>query len=289
MASPTPETSRAASSGLDLSFVASIVDWLEANIMQIIGAFAVLVIGLLIAGVLSRWAERALGKSSKFEPTVANFLSNIVKYALWAVVLVTVLSQFGVETASILAALGGMALAVGLALQGTLSNVASGVMILVQRPFVVGEAISVDRFTAVVQRIGLFTTELKQFDGLFVMVPNAELWNQPIVNLNRHTTRRIELIVGPMFSGKSTELLRRLRHLGRRVAQAADGLCVALCCGPDRRLDGVAPRRRVLRGAAQVTWRLLSEAPAAFRVVSQVRDHSARGRLPELFCDVERH
>ena len=85
MASQTPETSSAGSSGLDLSFVASIVDWLEANIMHIIGAFAVLVIGLLIAGVLSRWAERALGKSSKFEPTVANFLSNIVKYALWAV------------------------------------------------------------------------------------------------------------------------------------------------------------------------------------------------------------
>ena len=220
MASPTPETSRAASSGPDLSFVASIVDWLEANIMQIIGAFAVLVIGLLIAGVLSRWAERALGKSSKFEPTVANFLSNIVKYALWAVVLVTVLSQFGVETASILAALGGMALAVGLALQGTLSNVASGVMILVQRPFVVGEAISVDRFTAVVQRIGLFTTELKQFDGLFVMVPNAELWNQPIVNLNRHTTRRIELIVGIGYGDsmkEAREALLSLAAAGERV------------------------------------------------------------------------
>ena len=120
----------------------------------------------------------------------------MVKYALWAVVLVTVLSQFGVETTSIIAALGGMALAIGLALQGTLSNVASGVMILVQRPFVVGEAISVDKFTATVQRIGLFTTELKQFDGLFVMVPNSELWNQPIINLHRHPTRRIELIVG---------------------------------------------------------------------------------------------
>ncbi|MBB3034628.1 mechanosensitive ion channel family protein [Alteriqipengyuania lutimaris] len=191
-AAPTPRQTAA----LDLTFAESIWLWLQANIMQIIGAVAVLVIGLLIASVLSRAAERALNKSHKFDPTVASFLSNIVKYALWAVVLVTVLSQFGVETASILAALGGMALAIGLALQGTLSNVASGVMILVQRPFVVGEAISVDRFTATVQRIGLFTTELKQFDGLFVMVPNSELWNQPIVNLHRHPTRRIELIVG---------------------------------------------------------------------------------------------
>ena len=200
MSSPTPTPAPTAAadktSGVDLSFVASVVDWLQANIMQIIGAFAVLVIGLLIASVLSRAAERALTKHPRFDPTIAELLSRMVKYALWAVVLVTVLSQFGVQTASILAALGGMALAVGLALQGTLSNVASGVMILVQRPFVVGEAITVDKFTAVVQRIGLFTTELKQFDGLFVMVPNAELWNQPIINLHRHPTRRFELVVG---------------------------------------------------------------------------------------------
>ena len=79
--------------------------------MQIIGAFAVLVIGLLIASVLSRAAERALTKHPRFDPTIAELLSRMVKYALWAVVLVTVLSQFGVQTASILAALGGMALA----------------------------------------------------------------------------------------------------------------------------------------------------------------------------------
>jgi small conductance mechanosensitive channel len=196
MASQTPTPPADKTTGVDLSFVASITDWLQANIMQIIGAFAVLVIGLLIAGVLSRWAERALAKQPRFDPTISAFLAKMVKFALWAVVLVTVLSQFGVETTSIIAALGGLALAIGLALQGTLSNVAAGVMILVQRPFVVGEAITVDRFTAVVQRIGLFTTELKQFDGLFVMVPNAELWNQPIINLHRHPTRRIELIVG---------------------------------------------------------------------------------------------
>lgn len=170
--------------------------WLRLNMMDIAGAFAVLVIGLLLAGIISTWVERAMTKSPRFEPTVANFLSNLVKYALWALVLVTVLSQFGVETTSILAALGGMALAIGLALQGTLSNVASGVMILVQKPFKVGEAINAGSIMGTVQQIGLFTTELKQFDGLFVMVPNTELWNQAIVNFHRHPTRRFELIVG---------------------------------------------------------------------------------------------
>jgi small conductance mechanosensitive channel len=179
-----------------LTIPETIFVWFKANIMEIFGAIAVLVIGLVIAGLISRAVSRGLTRSDKLDPSVAGLLSSLVKYALWAVVAVTVLTQFGVETTSIIAALGGMALAVGLALQGTLSNVASGVMILVQKPFKVGEAITVGSITAVVQNIGLFTTELKQFDGLFVMIPNNELWNKPIVNFNRHPTRRFELVVG---------------------------------------------------------------------------------------------
>ena len=187
--------------------------WLRVHMMEIVGAFAVLVIGLLLAGLLSRWARIALSRSSKLDATVSQFLANLIKYSLWALVLVTVLAQFGVQTTSILAALGGMALAVGLALQGTLSNVASGVMILVQKPFRVGEGITVGGITAVVQDIGLFTTELKQFDGLFVMIPNSELWNQPIVNFNRHPTRRFELIVGIGYDDSMQEAREELLKL----------------------------------------------------------------------------
>jgi len=186
--------------------------WLRLHMMDIAGAFAVLVIGLLLAGIISRWVDRAMTRSSRFEPTVANFLSSLVKYALWALVLVTVLGQFGVQTTSILAALGGMALAVGLALQGTLSNVASGVMILVQKPFKVGEAINAGSVTGTVQQIGLFTTELKQF-GLFVMVPNSELWNQAIVNYNRHPTRRLELVVGIAYGDSMARAREELLKL----------------------------------------------------------------------------
>jgi len=200
--------------------------WLRLHMMDIAGAFAVLIIGLVLAGIISRWVERAMTRSSRFEPTVANFLSSVVKYALWALVLVTVLAQFGVETTSILAALGGMALAVGLALQGTLSNVASGVMILVQKPFKVGEAISAGAVTGTVQQIGLFTTELKQFDGLFVMVPNSELWNQAIVNFTRHATRRLELVVGIGYGDSMDQARREL---------------LALAEADDRVLDDPAP------------------------------------------------
>lgn len=182
--------------------------WLRESIPQMLGAVAVLVIGVILARLLSKGADRALTRTGRIEPTVAKFLSNIIKYALWVVVGVTVLTQFGVQTTSIIAALGGLALAVGLALQGTLSNVAAGVMILIQRPFRVGEAITAGTVNGVVQAIGLFTTEVLQHDGLYVMVPNNELWNKPIVNFSRMPTRRFELLIGIGYDD-SIELARK--------------------------------------------------------------------------------
>jgi len=182
--------------------------WLKANLAYLTGAIVVLIIGVILARLLSRWADRALTSNTRIEPTVAKFLSNIIKYALWVVVGITVLTQFGVQTTSIIAALGGLALAVGLALQGTLSNVAAGVMILIQRPFRVGEAITAGIVTGVVQAIGLFTTEILQYDGLYVMVPNNELWNKPIVNFSRMPTRRFELLIGIGY-GDSIEQARK--------------------------------------------------------------------------------
>lgn len=187
--------------------------WFKANVMGILGAIAVLVIGLMIASLISRAVSRALTRADKLDPSVASLLASMVKYALWAVVGVTVLTQFGVETTSIIAALGGMALAVGLALQGTLSNVASGVMILVQKPFKVGEAIQVGSILATVQEIGLFCTELKQPDGLFVMMPNNELWNKPIVNFHRHPIRRFELVVGIGYGDSMEQARAKLLEL----------------------------------------------------------------------------
>lgn len=214
-----------------LTILETIFLWLKTNIMEIFGAIAVLVIGLLLASLVSRAVHKALTRSDRLDPSVAGLLSSLMRYALWALVLVTVLAQFGVQTTSIIAALGGAALAVGLALQGTLSNVASGVMILVQKPFKVGEAITVGSITGVVQEIGLFTTELKQFDGLFVMVPNNELWNQAIINFHRHPVRRFELIVGIGYGDSMeqarTELLALADADDRVLAEPAPQAFVA--------------------------------------------------------------
>ena len=243
--------------------------WLRLNMFDIAGAFAVLVIGLLLARLISGWVERALTRSPRFEPTVAIFLSNIVKYALWALVLVTVLAQFGVETTSILAALGGMALAVGLALQGTLSNVASGVMILVQKPFRVGEAITAGSVTGTVQQIGLFTTELKQFDGLFVMVPNTELWNQAIVNFHRHPTRRFELLVGIGYDDSMDQARQELLALAAADERIlTDPEPVAFVNSLDDSSVGIGLRVWCSTGDfVAVSWDLTEQAKARFDAV----------------------
>jgi small conductance mechanosensitive channel len=193
--------------------------WLKVNLAYLAGALAVLVIGVILARVLSKWADRALTGNTRIEPTVAKFLSNIIKYALWVVVAITVLTQFGVETTSIIAALGGLALAVGLALQGTLSNVAAGVMILIQRPFRVGETITAGIVNGTVQGIGLFTTEILQLDGLYVMVPNNELWNKPIVNFSRMPTRRFELLIGIGYSDNIERARSELLALAKADAR----------------------------------------------------------------------
>jgi small conductance mechanosensitive channel len=206
----------------ELDFAATALGWLRENLIQLAGAMAVLVIGVILARLLSRAADRALTRSGRIEPTVAKFLSNIIKYALWVVVAITVLTQFGVQTTSIIAALGGLALAVGLALQGTLSNVAAGVMILIQRPFRVGETISAGPVLGTVNVIGLFTTEMLQPDGLYVMVPNNELWNKPIVNFSRMPTRRFELLIGISYSDDIGVARRELLALAESDARVLD-------------------------------------------------------------------
>ncbi|MDD9908201.1 MAG: mechanosensitive ion channel [Ahrensia sp.] len=163
---------------------------------SVLGAIILIFVGFFLAGIVSRGVRRSLQRLRHVDITLASFLSNIVKYAIWILVFVMVLGQFGVQTTSIIAVLGAAGLAIGLALQGTLANIAAGIMLLILRPFRVGEYIDANGITGTVEEIGLFTTELKMVDGLFVMAPNNQLWNSSIVNYSRHPTRRFEIIVG---------------------------------------------------------------------------------------------
>ena len=162
---------------------------------SIVGAFVLLFVGWLASRYLHRWALFGMRRIRGFDETLAHFLANVVRYVVLLLVMVTVLGQFGVQTASIIAAMGAAGLAVGLALQGTLQNIAAGIMLLILRPFRVGEAIETKDVNGTVAEIGLFATELRTGDGLFQLVPNALLWNTPVKNFSRLKTRRFDLTV----------------------------------------------------------------------------------------------
>ena len=162
---------------------------------SIVGAILLLIVGWIAAMLLQRWSFEGLSRIRGFDETLARFFSGAVRYIVLILVLVMVLGQFGVQTASILAALGAAGLAVGLALQGTLQNIAAGIMLLVLRPFRVGEYIETSAVSGTVVEIGLFATELKTSDGLYRLAPNSTLWNVPITNYSRFPTRRHELSV----------------------------------------------------------------------------------------------
>ena len=187
---------------------------------SIVGALLLLVVGWTVASLLSRWAHEGLLRVRGIDETLARFFANVIRYAALLLVFVTVLGQFGVQTASIIAALGAAGLAVGLALQGTLQNIAAGIMLLVLRPFRVGEYIDTGDISGTVREIGLFATELKTPDGLYRLAPNSTLWNVPITNFSRETTRRFELKVGIGYDDDidlAQRLMRQLAQNDRRV------------------------------------------------------------------------
>lgn len=157
------------------------------------GAILLLVGGWMLAGLLSRWAYLAVSRIDGVDETLSRFLRNALRYGLLILVCVMVLGQFGVQTASIVAALGAAGLAIGLALQGTLQNIAAGIMLLVLRPFRVGEYVETPAIAGRVVEVGLFATELRTKDGLYLLAPNSILWNTPITNHSREPERRLEL------------------------------------------------------------------------------------------------
>lgn len=187
---------------------------------SILGAIILLIVGWVTASLISRWAYEGISRVRGIDETLARFFTNVVRYALLVLVFVTVLGQFGVQTASIIATLGAAGLAVGLALQGTLQNIAAGIMLLVLRPFRVGEYIETSSVSGTVLEIGLFATELRTEDGLYRLAPNSTLWNTPITNYSRQPTRQNEVKINITHQDDldlAMETLMKLATADKRV------------------------------------------------------------------------
>lgn len=164
--------------------------------LRILYAAAVLAIGLWIAFFVSRIARTQAEKNPRIDTTLGAFLSRMVRYAIIAVVLVVVLQMFGVQTASLVAILGASALAVGLALQGTLGNVASGIMIALIRPYHIGDYVEIGGKEGVVTDLDLFFTELATLDDRRVLVPNGQAMSNPVINFTTKGQRRCVVLFG---------------------------------------------------------------------------------------------
>ena len=164
--------------------------------LTLLGAFFVLFVGLWLAGFVERRLDSALGKSEKIDKTVANFIASLGKYAVLVFTGITLLGQFGVETTSLVAVLGAAGLAIGLALQGTLSNLAAGVMLLIFRPFKIGQFVEVGGQSGTVKGISLFMTKLDTGDNVRITIPNNSVWGSAIRNFNYHETRRLDQAYG---------------------------------------------------------------------------------------------
>ena len=167
--------------------------------LNILGALALLIAGWIAASWAKRATRRTLERTVRIDATLKPIVANTAHYAILVVVLIAVLARFGVQTASILAVIGAAGLAIGLAIQGTLSNLASGVMLLFLRPFSVGDYIDAEGIAGTIREIGLFATELETFDGVYVMAPNSQIFSKPIRNYSRLPMRRVDVPVGVSY------------------------------------------------------------------------------------------
>ncbi len=192
----------------DIHVVDSINDagtWLMRNqallvdyAVNIVSAVVIIIIGFVVARLISNALNRVM-QARKIDATVADFLSALVRYGIIAFTLIAALGRIGVQTASVIAVLGAAGLAVGLALQGSLSNLAAGVLLVTFRPFRSGEYVDLGGAAGTVLNVQIFSTTLRSVDGKIIVVPNGKIISGDIINYSREPVRRNEFIIGVSY------------------------------------------------------------------------------------------
>jgi small conductance mechanosensitive channel len=181
--------------------------------LDAIYATVLLIIGLYLSGAAQRFVAGALTVTHKVDPLVTAFLASLARYALLAVVGISVLQLFGIQTASLVAVLGATSLAIGLALQGTLSNLAAGVMLLLFRPFRIGDDVEVGGKAGKVKSLSLFMTELVAPDNTQILLPNGSVWGMAIINHSTYPGTGELKVSFPVPAGSPA------REIGERILE----------------------------------------------------------------------
>jgi len=195
--------------------------------LSLAGAIIILIAGWIFAGWAGRKIREKAAASERFDDTLVPIFGQTIRVLILIVTILAVLGQFGIQTASIIAVLGAAGLAVGLALQGTLGNVASGMMLLILRPFKVGDVVDIGGTMGVVDEIGLFTTQMHTFDNIGIVMPNSRVWGAQIMNYSRFEIRRVDMEFGISYADdmqKAMELIRQVLEQEERVLKEPEPL-----------------------------------------------------------------
>ena len=196
------------------------MDWYVEIGMNVLVAAAILVGAFFLSGIAKRQINRLGLKYEELDDTLFLFLASLAKYAILAVAFVFVLSRFGIQTTSLVALLGAAGLAIGLALQGTLSNLAAGVMLLGFRPFKIGDYVEVGGHSGTVKAITLFTTEIATVDNIQITIPNGDIWASSIRNYSYYNKRRCDIVIGVSYDTdlkKAEAALRKVIEADERA------------------------------------------------------------------------
>lgn len=184
---------------------------------SLLGDVVLAIVILLVAFILSGWVKRRIGRigdrNRHLDTTLFHFLGNIARYVILGFAAIFILNTFGVQTTSIIAAIGAAGLAVGLALQGTLSNVAAGIMLVLFRPIKIGDFVEIAGESGTVKNITLNMTELASLGNVQIFVPNAQVWGNEIKNYSAYPTRRAEWTFGVSYGVKLADAERIIREV----------------------------------------------------------------------------
>ena len=188
---------------------------------KVIAALAILIIGLFIVGMIVRLSKKLMAKRG-IDSTLQKFLGNLLSWTLKILLFVIVASKLGVETTSFAAIIGAAGLAIGLALQGSLSNFAGGVLIMIFKPYKIGDFIEAQGVSGTVKEIQIFTTHLNTVGNKLAIIPNGELSNGNIINYSTESTRRVDMVFGVSYDAdikQTKDLLTELVTSHPKVLQ----------------------------------------------------------------------
>lgn len=188
--------------------------WVELFFVNLLITAAILVVGWWVSTLVGNTVKKVAQRSPRIDRTIVPMVQSVTVWAIRIFVIIAVLARFGVQTASIIAVLGAAGLAVGLALQGTLQNIAAGIMLLALRPIRAGEFVSVvDKGDGTVEEIGLFLTRFTQVDGIQFTLPNSAIWGNAIINYSRNETRRVDVGVSIRYGDDLDKAISILESL----------------------------------------------------------------------------